>query len=162
MPLSHFSEDQRVEIERQLGIGVVDRDVKPHNVTGRARSAYTGSGQKRGMSRNEQRFEAYLHDLKLAGRVTSWSYEVLRVKLPAHHATALLDFVVRASGAWGYSGLVVVEVKPRGKDGKPYFGPKGRLRVKLVAQSLAQLEVPVLVAYPCGGGWNVEQIASGS
>lgn len=129
----------------------------------RARSPYTGTGAKRGMSRNEQRFEAYLAEQRTAGRLSAWSYEVLRVKLPARKATAVLDFVVRATGWAGYSGLVVVEVKPRDKaTGTPYFGPKGRLRIKLVAESLAGLEVPVLVAWPCGGGWSLEQIASAS
>lgn len=126
------------------------------------RSPYTGTGAKRGMSRNEQRFAEHLHELGLAGRVSGWQYELLRVALPAKRSTAVLDFVVRASGAWGFEGLVVVEVKPRGKDGRPYFGPKGRLRIKLVAEQLAGLEVPVLVAWPCAGGWTVERIEARS
>jgi hypothetical protein len=128
------------------------------------RSPYTGKGGKKGMSKTEQRFETLLHEKKKLGTVSGWLYEVVRVGLPAKRATAKPDFAIRSTGAFGHYGLVIVEVKPE-SDGKPYFGPRGRLKIKLVAERLAPIGVPVMVAWPSKDtvtGWALETIEAAS
>lgn len=160
---AHMRELVDRELAKELDGG--HRDVKPANATASKRSPHTGTGAKGpGMSKNEARFEAFLQEKKKLGTVTGWLYEVLRVGLPAKRATAKPDFAIRSTGAFGHYGLVIVEVKPE-SEGKPYFGPRGRLKVKLVAERLAPIGVPVLVAWPSKDtvtGWALETIEAAS
>lgn len=129
------------------------------------RSPHTGKGAKRGMSKLELRFQNYLAQMKAQGVVLGYAYELARVPLGVPRATKKPDFWVRCDG-WriddedGAFPLVVIEVKPKdGDTGRPYFGPKGRLSVKLAAQRLALVMVPLYVAWPYMEDWRFERVA---
>ena len=166
--VADLPEHMQAEARRQLAGGGVDAAsmavAKVRGSPSVAESPYTGRGAKRGMSKLEQRFQDYLAAQKVHGVVTGYAYELARVTLGVPRAFKRPDFWVRCDGwriddADGEFPLVVIEVKPVDrKTGKPYFGPKGRLSVKLAAARLALILVPIYVAWPYMEDWRFERV----
>ncbi len=155
-------EQQAIVRASRDGAPVVDVGLRGHKPS---RSPHTGKGAKKGMSALEVRFGVFLERLKLAGEVKSYAYELARVVLNVRRSTKNPDFWVRCA-TWrpdgdlrGYDPLVVVEVKPTDKRGKPYLGAKGSLPFKLGAERLAEIGVPVFMAWLDDEyGWRFKRV----
>lgn len=170
--LLDLDDDQRADVERQLGIGLEPVGT-PQTLAGKiARtqgkaSPHTGKGAKKGPSATEKRFMAWLDLLKQAGEILAWDYEPIRVVLRATRATHRTDFLV--SVRWRYDAdpsyplggahrLVLIEIKPKdGDTGRPYVTAAASLRIRSAAERLKGL-IPVFLAWPQGSGWAFDLV----
>lgn len=127
--------EQRAAIERQLAGAPTydysrDRDMKPHKVTHPRR-------RKGEMTKLEQRYAAWLDQLKEAERVLAWVYEPFALEL-APRTTYTPDFLVfRPRVADDGVEAEFVEVKPRKKNGRPLWLEDSRVKWKVAAEQHA-------------------------
>ena len=138
-----------------LALPVGARELKPAPV----RSPHTGKGGKRGMSKLEERFA---RACAAAGVLAL--YEPLSVSLPGKRSRYRPDFLTAGLAWWegprcgGPS--VLVEVKPKGKDGRPYWTQASRLRALTAAGVLRGL-IRLYVAWPVGRDqWACEEVGA--
>jgi len=127
--------------------------------TSAVRSPHTGKSGKRGMSKLEERFAKHCASVGVLAL-----YEPLSVALPGKRSRYRPDFLTAGLGWWegprtdGPS--VLVEVKPRGKDGRPYWTQASRLRALTAAGVLRGL-IRLVVAWPVGRDeWACEEVGA--
>lgn len=108
--------------------------------------------RRRGMSKNEREYAAYLEHRRLVGDLYHWwGPEPITLKL-AHDLRYTPDFA--AAGA-GMDGFHLIEVKGT-KDGRPYYRDDGaRIKPKLAAKLFPW---PVYVAWKVDGQWREELV----
>lgn len=145
LTLDDLSSAQRAAVEAQLGRAPAAPPVEP------AHEPEAPSGP-RYRSRTEARYAEWLDAARWV-----WSHEPLVLRLPTARGRYVPDFAARSA-----VGARFVEVKARGKDGRPLYRQRDDARrLALAAWVLDRLGLPALyVAWPSSrdGGWVHERV----
>lgn len=173
LPYKSLTPDQRAAVDAQFGntlshalriplcpgCKATDSEGRPTACQQGCPLSYASSGQtpytSTGARKQSKLEKRYMEHLKLrmeAGDVLGYGYEPVWVRLDAS-TTYTPDFCVLER-----SGVVLVELKPAGKGGKPYWQPKARVKWKWAGKTLkaAGLPVRLVATWPKGDGWGVE------
>jgi len=118
---------------------------------------YVGRGQRKKpgqMTKTEEAFVGWLESNKRDGHAYTycWFYECAKWRL-ADGAWYVTDFMV-ANGI----DIKFYEVKPLGKNGRPYIQPAARLKLKMAAELYRDVGAWIL-AWPADrkfSGWKFE------
>jgi hypothetical protein len=155
--LLDLDDDQRADVERQLGLvglePVAHRDAKPANVLPAApkRDPYR--------SKAERDYAAWL-DEPIHGPRFEWSYEPVRVALPAPRSYYTPDFL--RTGREVFPGAVRIAIEVKGtvrETGEPLWLHGARRRALDGAAALMrELGLALFVAWRVDGVWQHERI----
>lgn len=110
----------------------------------------SSEGRQRYRSKTEAAYAAHLEMEKRAGTILDWKHEAVRLRL-ANGVWFLPDFLVRLPDGQA----LYHEVKGRGKNGRYFTREKGRLKVRVAAETFPFWRF--IVVWPLGNGaWGRE------